>query len=104
MVREKSGNMKNWPKVREFCDQPWNFTNFDPKLCQICIWFVPTKKFSSDLESPHFPMFSAKCRESKIGGKIGRGTSRSGQGKVREKYFVKSVGTLNSLEQANLQR
>ena len=24
--------MENWPKVMEFCDQSWNFTNFAPKL------------------------------------------------------------------------
>ena len=81
MVREKSGNMKNWPKVMEFCDQSWNFTNFDPKLCQICILLVPTKKFSSDLESLHYPMFSAKCCECKIGGKIKKWSGKS-QGKI----------------------
>ena len=32
MVMEKSWNMKNWPEVVEFCDQSWNFTNFDPEL------------------------------------------------------------------------
>ena len=32
MVMEKSWNMKNWPKVMEFCDQSWNFTNFAPEL------------------------------------------------------------------------
>ena len=83
LVMEKSWNMKNWLKVMEFCDQSWNFTNFDPKLCQICIFLVPTKKFSSYLESLYFLMFSAKCRECKII-----------HGKVMEKYFVKSVGTL----------
>ena len=33
VVMEKSWNMKNWPKVIEFCDQSWNFTNFAPELC-----------------------------------------------------------------------
>ena len=49
--------MKNWSKVMEFCDQSWNFTNFAPKLCQICLDLVTTKKLSSDLECPHFLMF-----------------------------------------------
>ena len=42
--------MKNWPKVMEFCDQSWNFTNFAPKF----VFFVTIKKLSSNLESPHF--------------------------------------------------
>ena len=66
MVMEKSWNMEHWPKIMEFCDQSWNFTNFAPKLCQFCMFLVTSKKLSSDLESPHFPLFSAKCRECKI--------------------------------------
>ena len=31
VVMQKSWNMKNWPKVMEFCDQSWNFTNFKIK-------------------------------------------------------------------------
>ena len=64
---------------------------------QICtkIAFVATKKLRSDLESPHFLTFSAKCQEFKIGVRDGHGKSRNGHGKVMEKYFVKSVGTLN---------
>ena len=31
-VMEKSWNMKDWPKVMEFCDQSLNFTNFAPEL------------------------------------------------------------------------
>ena len=50
---------------------------------------VNTKKLSSELESLHFPLFSAKCREFKNG-------ERNGHGKVMDKYFVKSVGTLNN--------
>ena len=86
--------MKNWPKVMEFCDQSWNFTNFAPKFDQICMFFVTGKKLSSNLESPLFPMFSTKCRECNIGKRNGHGKSRNGHGKVKEKYFVKSVGTL----------
>ena len=50
-------------------------------------FFVTTKKLSSDLESLHFPRFFAKHCECKIG-------KRDGHGKVMEKYFFKSVGTL----------
>ena len=74
----------------EFCDQSWNLTNFDPKLCQICIFLVPTKKFSSDLESPHFLMFSAKCCECKIRGKKWSLIIKKWSGKSHGK----SVGTL----------
>ena len=57
-------------------------------------YFVTAKKLSSNLESPHFPMFSAKCRECKIGKRDGHGKSRNGHGKVTDKYFVKYVETL----------
>ena len=40
MVMEKALNMKNWPKVMEFCAQSWSFTNFASKLCQICIFWT----------------------------------------------------------------
>ena len=53
----------------QFSDQLWNFTNFALKLCQISIFLVITEKLSSYLESLHFPMFSAKRRECKIGKK-----------------------------------
>ena len=49
---------------------------------------------SLDLESPHFLTFSAKRGEFKIGGRDGHGKSGNGYGKVMDKYFVKSVGTL----------
>ena len=32
VVKEKSWNMQNWPKVMEFCDKLWNFTNFPPEF------------------------------------------------------------------------
>ena len=66
VVMEKSRNMKNWPKVMGFCNQSWNFTNFVPELFSISISFVTAKKLRSDLESPHFPMFSAKRHKCKI--------------------------------------
>ena len=94
MVMEKSWNMKSWPKVIQFCDQSWNFTNFAPKFDQICISFVTSKKLSSNLENPHFQTFSAKCRKFKIGKRDGHGKSRNGHGKIMETYFVKYMGTL----------
>ena len=94
MVMEKSWDMNNWPKVMEFCDHSWNFTNFGSRFYQICIFFVTTKKLSSDLESRYCPTFSAKCLECKFRKREGHGKSRNGHGKVMDKYFVKSVGTL----------
>ena len=35
---------------------------FAPKLCQICVFLVTTKKLGSDLESPHFPVFRKTLR------------------------------------------
>ena len=94
MVMEKSWNMQNWPKVMEFCYQSWNFTNFAPELYEICMYFATTEKFRICVESPYFPMFSAKCCDCKIEQGDGHGKLRNGHGKVIEKYFVKYVGTL----------
>ena len=47
-----------------------------------------------DVESPHFLMFSARCRECKINKRDGHRKLRNGLGKVMDKYFVKSGGTL----------
>ena len=84
--------MKNWPKVMEFCDESWNFTNFAPKIYQFCMFFVTAKKLSSNLESPYFPMFSAKCREFKIGKRDGHGKSRNGHGKIFYQVCGNPVG------------
>ena len=54
----------------------------------------PKGGLSSDLESLHFPMFSAKRCKCTIGKTDGHGKSRNGHEKVMEKYFVKSVETL----------
>ena len=43
-----------------FCDQSCSLTNFAPKFYHICMHFVTTTKLSSNLESLHFPMFSAE--------------------------------------------
>ena len=84
--------MKSWPKVIEFCDSVIEFYQFCPHA--ICTKFVNLWKLGHDLESPHFRTFPAKRRKFKIWERDGHGKSRNGQGKVMEKYFVKSVGTL----------
>ena len=58
--------MKNWPKVTEFCDQFWNFTNFAPGFYQICIFFVAIKKLSSNLESLHLLCFPQNVTNAKL--------------------------------------
>ena len=96
MVMEKSWKSHRTWKI---CQKSWNFVvshGILPILPQnYSIFLVNSKKLSSDLESPHFPMFSAKHCECKIGERNGHGKSRKGHGKVMDKYFVKSVGTLN---------
>ena len=66
-----------------FCDQSWNFTNFASRIVpNLHFFFFTTKKFSSDLESLHFPTFSAKHRKCKIGKRDGHGKSINGHGKI----------------------
>ena len=52
-------------KVMEICYQSWNFTNFAPKLYEICMFFGTTKKLSIYEDSLHFRMFSKKCSKCK---------------------------------------
>ena len=87
--------MKKWPKVMEYCDSVMEFFQFCLQIVLNLYFLVPNKKLSSDLESPHFPTFSAKRCKFKIGDRDAHGNSRNGNGKVMKKYFVKSVGTLN---------
>ena len=75
----------------EFCDQPWNFTNFVPNNTV----FATTKKLDIAVESQHFPTFSSKCRKCKMEKGDGQENLRNGHGKVMGKYFVKSLGNLN---------
>ena len=89
MVMEKSWNMKNWPKVMEFCYQSWNFTNFAPELYQICIFFATNKKLSMDVEST-FLTFSAKSIREMVM------ENEEWSWKSYGKIFVKSVGTLQT--------
>ena len=49
-----------------------------------------TKESRLDLESLHFPAFSAKHCECEIGKTDGHGKSRNGHEKVVGKYVVKS--------------
>ena len=90
VVMENSWNVKNWLKVLEFCEQSQDFTNFPPKLYQICTCFATTKKSSINIESLHFLTFSIKCRKKKLR----KETVMENQETVMEKHFVKSVGTL----------
>ena len=78
----------------EFVYQSWNVINFAPELYQICIYFANTMKVNINVGSPHFLMFSANYWECKIVKKDGHGKLRNDHGKVMEKYFVKSMGTL----------
>ena len=57
--------LEKLPKVMEFCDELWNFTNFAPELYQICALLLASDitKFSIGFGSPHFTTFAAKCRE-----------------------------------------
>ena len=61
--------------VMELYYQSWNF-NFAPEVCHICLFFATTKKLSINVESPHFPTFSAKRSDCKI-------EKREGHGKLR---------------------
>ena len=61
-------------------------------------FLVTTKKSISDLESPHFQMFSAKCRKCKIGKRDGHGKSRNCHGKVMgKKVCGNPVNTIRCL-------
>ena len=68
MVIEKSWNMKKWQKVMEFYQ-------FSPQF--VLNFLITTKKLSSDLESLHFLIFSAKCHKFKI-------EERDGHGKLKK--------------------
>ena len=87
---------ENWPKS-------WNFVISHeilpilPLNCSkfVCI-FSTTKKLIIDVESLNFPTFSAKHPECEIDKSDGHGKLRNGHGKVMEKYFVESVGTIQN--------
>ena len=68
------------------------FYQFCPQIVpNLHTFFAATKNLSIHVESLHF---FAKCRKYKIEKTDGHGKLRNGHGKVMEKYFVKSVGTL----------
>ena len=68
------------------------FYSFCPQIVPNLYFLVATKKLSNDLFSDVFHKMSIiQNREDKI---KDHGKSRNGQGKVMEKYFVKSVGIL----------
>ena len=73
------------------------FLQILPPNCTKFVFFCSTlRKLSSDLESPHFPIFPQNAANSKSGREmvIENQEISKGHGKVMEKYFVKSVGTL----------
>ena len=70
----------------EYCYQSWNFTNFAPKLYQICTFFATTKT-CIDVESLHFPTILAKHSKCKIKKNDDHGKLSNGHGKVMEKVF-----------------
>ena len=82
-------------KSYEFYNRSWTFYQFCHELN---LFFTTTKKLSIDVKSLHFQTFLAKHRECKIGKRDGHGKSRNGPRKVKEKYFVKPVGTLYKKE------
>ena len=56
---EKSWNMTNLPEVMEFCYESWNFTEFAPKLYQICMFFATTIRYTEDAGLPYFDRATA---------------------------------------------
>ena len=70
---------------------------FAPELYHIYMFFATTKKLSINVESLHFQMFSTKCHKYEIDKRNGHRRLRTSHGKVMEKYFIESVGTLYPL-------
>ena len=64
------------------------FYQFCPQIVPNLFIFLITEKLSISVESPHFSCFL------QIEKRDGHVNLRNGHGKVMEKYFVKSVGTL----------
>ena len=82
--------MKNWPKVIVFCFSVIEFYQFCPRIVQNVYVFLPLKNRHLCRKSA----FSAKCRECRIEKRDIHGKLINGHGKVMDKYFIKSVGTL----------
>ena len=57
-------------------------------------FFATTEKLSLCEESPHFPMFSAKCHECNIEKRNGHGKLRNGHGEVMEKSWKNILSSL----------
>ena len=82
-VMEKSGNMKNWPKIMEFFGISHGILPILLLNCtKVCIFFATTKKLSIDVDCQHFPTFSAKRRKCKIVKKDVHGKLRNGNGQI----------------------
>ena len=87
MVMEKSRKSHGTRKIGQ---TSWNFVishrilqilPSSPRIVPNCFG-VTTKILSSDLESLHFPMFSAKRRKCKIVKRDDLGKSRNGHGQI----------------------
>ena len=82
--------METWPKVMEFCYQSWNFTIFVPELYQICMFCATTKKVSIVCRMSTFSeVFQCDVANAKSIREMVMEKS------CMDKYFVKSVGSLN---------
>ena len=62
MVMEKLWNMKNWPKVIEFCDSVMEFYQFCPPFV-LHLYFFTSTKLGRDRVGPHFHANSKAGRE-----------------------------------------
>ena len=91
---EKSLNMNIGQKSWNFVISHRILPISPPNCTKFAHYFATTKKSNFDIESLHFPMFSAKYCKYKIEKRDGHGKLRNSHGKVMKKYFVKSVGTL----------
>ena len=81
----KPGKRNGHGKVMEYCNQSWSFT----RNCTKFGCYLPPLRVH--LESLYFVTFSANEKNKK---RDSHGKLRNGHGKVMDKYFVKSVGTL----------
>ena len=78
MVLEKSWNVQYWQRVMEFCYQSWNFTNFPPKLYEMCMSFAATKKISIRVEVCIFQCFLQNASNMENDNRDGHGKLKNG--------------------------
>ena len=58
------------------------------------VFLAPTKKLSIHVEILRFQCFPQNAVNAKIDNRAGHGKLKNGCGKVMEKYFVQSLGTV----------